>query len=270
MIRIHTLFFLAFSSSALLLQLHVARGFSKNNIVYRQGQKSDQLQIVTTLAKEFMNPLGIDTDRFIVATTNDAIIGWAQTKPLGQAASRDPSSYNSRPGSYDLEKDVDDAMWEDFENDNSIQVPVGLASLPWTKEYRAMERAVQNRDTKREQIRARQQQDLDLLQLWELSSVYVLKEYRRKGIGTELVRRVLRDRLEKKTLPTSIYLLTLKTTTDWYREKFAFEEVTGTDIPGSMALEVTAGNFLTKMMGAQLCCMRGTSKTPELCKAAFS
>ncbi|CAB9531829.1 Acetyltransferase (GNAT) family [Seminavis robusta] len=105
-------------------------------------------------------------------------------------------------------------------------------------------------------------------QLWELSSVYVESSFRGQGIGSELVKRILRNRIvEDGYLPTSIYLLTLATTVDWYRDNFAFESVSSSDIPGPMAFEVTTGNFITKLIGAQLCCMQGTQQTLDICKS---
>ena len=262
---------------------------SQNNIQYRQGAPKDEMKIAATLAKELMNPLGIQGDRFIVATdasstSDNNVIGWAQVKPLGKPTTsniqRDPSQYNARPGSYSLDQEIDDAMWDDFDQDDSIQVPVGWASLPWTPEYRALQQAVKDRDEKRKALR--QQREAALLlqqqQLWELSSVYVEAPYRHQGIGTELVRRVLRQRLlpaadqqqqllPPPSLPTSIYCLTLATTAPWYEDNFGFEIVSSSDVPAPMALEVAAGSIITKLIGAQLCCMRGTDKTVGLlCK----
>ncbi|GAX09302.1 hypothetical protein FisN_17Lh051 [Fistulifera solaris] len=88
-----------------------------------------------------MNPLDIQIDRFIVATTaNDELVGWAQLKPMKSLMMQDPARYDARPGSYDLEQEVDDDMWDDFEQDNFVQIPNGLASLPWTKEYQQMQK----------------------------------------------------------------------------------------------------------------------------------
>lgn len=257
----------------LLIGLFVhTKGLSRTSLVrYQPGQQRHGLQIATTLAKQLMNPLDIQTDRFIVATTdNDELIGWAQLKPTGTLMMQDPARYNSRPGSYDLEREVDDAMWDDFERDNSIQIPTGLASLPWTKEYQQMQNAARGRDKRRERIRAVREKELKSLQLYELSSVYVDPAYRKQGIGSELVRRVLRRRLvedSSPSLPSCVYLLTLQTTSGWYQRNFGFEIVDADNIPASMSYEVMAGNVITKLIGAELCCMRGTSKTVELCKS---
>lgn len=252
---------------------------SNTNIQFRAGHKSDELKIATVLAKELMNPLGVEAGRFIVAIDNNSAkgkntpIGWAQIKPLGKATmQRNPKQFNARPGSYDLEKDLDDAMLDEFENDDSIKVPVGLSSLPWTEEYQEMEEAVRNREKRREELRASFRNDAKVLQLYELSSVYVEREYRGQGIGTELVRRVVHRRItdEPPCAPSNIYCLTLATTADWYKQNFGMEIVPKTDIPKPMTFEVTAGNIITKLIGAQLVCMQGTTKTSELCSQSSS
>jgi len=281
--------------AVLMAQLPTVATFSasstiqQNNIQYRQGMPHDELKIASTLLKELMNPLGIKGNRFVVATdlassdtrrSKNPIIGWAQIKPLGTAQQRDPSIYDARAGSYSLDQDVDDTMWDSFEQDESIRVPVGFKSLPWTKEYRAMQEAVKDRDTKRQRLRQEIEAELEAdprAQLWELSSVYVEPAYRSRGIGTELVRQVLRQRLVGKdnkqtkkqptlqTVPGNIYCLTLSKTAPWYKENFGFELVSDKDVPAPMAFEVTAGNVITKLIGSQLCCMRGTDKTLDLC-----
>ena len=261
-----------------------SRGSSNNNnnvnIQYRQGAPQDKGNIAATLLKELMNPLGVQTERFVVATTTlegDATrpvtVGWAQIKPLGRSPTdanvqRDPFTVNARPGSYSLDQEIDDQLWDDFETNDNIQVPTGWASLPWTKEYRTLQQAIQDRNAQIEVMR--QERKTELLrnpqsQLWELSSVFVEAPYRGQGIGAELVRRVVRQRLTTGCMPTSIYLLTLATTAPWYNTNFGFDVVEASDVPAPMALEVAAGSIITKLIGAQLCCMRGTEKTIELC-----
>lgn len=261
----------------------VVEGLSIN---YRKGIKSDELQIGSTLMKELMNPIGIQSENFMVATTtsddpfssNNDIVGWAQIRPLGgsgddtKAQRRDPNRFDAKPGSYDLEQDIDDQMWDEFIEDDSIQVPTGFASLPWTKEYRGMNKGVQKRQQRREQLRQKEElmmKESQQEQLYELASVYVKPKYRGQGIGTELVQRVLQQHIydgqQKALPPCNIYCLTLSTTTSWYQKNFGFEITK--DIPASMTMEVMAGNMLTKLMGTELCCLQATLKTLELCRS---
>ena len=228
------------------------------NVQFRSGIKSDELTIATTMAKQLMNPLGVKADRFIVATNtadNDRPIGWAQIRPLG-TAQRDPGKYNSKPGSYDVETEADDQMWEEFENDDNAVVPIGLASLPWTKEYRAFEEAARKRRERREAIIELEKARAPML--YELSSVFVLPEYRGMGIGSELIQRVIQRHVNRGRALSDVYLLTLATTVAWYYN-FGFEVVPEEEVPAQMAFEIAAGKLITRLIGAKLCCMRGVS-----------
>lgn len=93
-------------------------------------------------------------------------------------------------------------------------------------------------------------------QLWELASVYVKPEWRKRGIGRELIRRVMarHDLLERSR--EDVYLLTLDRTEDFYRGLGFGFEVTD-EPPASMAGEIFAGNLITGFMGSKLVCMRG-------------
>lgn len=93
-------------------------------------------------------------------------------------------------------------------------------------------------------------------QLWELASVYVKPEWRKRGIGRELIRRVMarHDLLERSR--GDVYLLTLDRTEDFYRGLGFGFEVTD-EPPASMAGEIVAGNLITGLMGSKLVCMRG-------------
>lgn len=227
-----------------------------NAIRFRVGEKRDELAIATTLAKELMNPLFLSSERFVVAECVDSgkCIGFAQIRPLG-SAQRDPSLYDSRPGTYSLELDVDDAMWDEFERDDGARVPVGWASLPWTKEYRAFEEAAKLRRARREEM-VKQKRPTQVL-LWELASVYVEPPYRSQGIGTELVRRVLQRHVDAGKSKRDVYLLTLATTAKWYADNFNFEIVPEEEVPAPMSFEMAAGKIITRLIGAKLCCMRG-------------
>jgi len=241
-------------------------GASTKNVEFRAGTASDSFPIACQLAKELMNPLGVNGERFLVASTTTTTtgadedppaparrIGWAQIRPL--------------PVEAQIQKETDDAMWDAFESDDTIQVPVGRKSLPWTEEYRDFakqattkrqqnaERGAMLRETRRETPR-----------LYELASVWVDPSVRRKGIGTELVRRALqRHCREKGNVATNVYLLTLASTAGWYRENFGFRLVASPeDIPSQMAFEVQAGKLITRIIGAELVCMQGTEATGKL------
>lgn len=231
------------------------------NVQFRGGKTSDQLTITTTMARELMNPLGIQPERFLVAVEennkDDRPIGWAQIRPLG-TSQRDPSKYDSRRGSFDVERDADDAMWDEFEQDENAVVPSGLSSLPWTKEYRAFAEAARKRRERRAEIVERERASMPML--FELSSVYVKPEYRGKGIGTELIKRVLQRHVNEGHSMSDVYVLTLATTAGWYNDSFGFDVVRDEEVPAQMSFEITAGKLVTNLIGAKLCCMRGLSE----------
>ena len=256
-----------FECFLLLLTCHVA--LSLSSVSYRTGQKADEWTISTTMAKQLMNPLGIDASNFVVATDpkdNNALVGWAQIRPLGSSLTN-PNQYNAPPGSYSTDQDVDDTMWLEFDEDESVQVPSGWASLPWTKEYKAFSQQAKSRRKRREQLMQEQTRQVDKESssplLWELASVYVRPEYRSQGIGSGLVARCLQRHVQRKRmLVNSVYLLTLGKRAPWYASGFAFEIVPdATDIPSSMQLEIAAGTIITKLIDEELCCMRATPAT---------
>ena len=228
------------------------RAFSKNgrgatnksNVEYRRGKASDNPIIAWTLAKNFQNPLGISAaSSYLIAVNVDnenddktKVVGWAQIRQLG-TAQRNPGRYDARPGSYDLEQDVDDQMWEEFENDNAIQIPTGFASLPWSKEYRALEANVAKRQARREELVEQRKQERRKTQtpIWELNNVYVDPGFRGVGIGTELVQRLCQEYQDTGKALSNLYLLT--NTPKFYQRLNLFEEVTSpNEIPAKMIL----------------------------------
>lgn len=246
--------------SLLLLLLFVVTqilALVPNYVSFRNGRTSDEATISFALAKELMNPLGIKAERFVVAvdkTNDDKPIGWAQIRPLG-TAQRDPSTYNAKPGSFDVERDADDAMWQEFEEDENAVVPVGLSSLPWTKEYRAFSEAARKRRERRALLVEREKAAMPML--FELASVYVSPDYRGQGIGTELIKRVLKRHKDRGRAMSDVYLLTLATTVNWYYDNFGFAPVPEEEVPQQMSFEIAAGKLVTRLIGAKLVCMRG-------------
>jgi N-acetylglutamate synthase-like GNAT family acetyltransferase len=195
-----------------------------------------------------MNPLGVKGDRFLVASTNtNPRIGFAQIRPL-------PNRQRS------IEQETDDVMWDEFENDTTIQVPVGLQSLPWTKEYREFAAAATSRRRRtRDAVKQEVQKETPIL--YELASVWVDPAFRGCGIGTELVRRILQRHVDEMGNPLeNVYLLTLATTAHWYTQNFGFQRVPIDYVPTQMTFEVQAGNIITALIGAELVCMQGDTK----------
>jgi len=240
----------------------------ERGIRFRPGRRSDELQISLAMARNLMNPLGIDSQRFIVAvhpesssppnSGEEPLLGWAQLRPIG-ASVRDASVFDSPRGSGAVERDVEDEIWDEFEEDLASEVPNGFESLPWTKEYREFAVAAEGRRERRASLygRAERDKEMDRNQLWELASVYVVPTWRKKGIGTELISRTMNKHVMLGRNYDDVFLLTLDSTKEWYRS-FGFE-VTDKP-PAAMALEIAAGGILTKFLGAKLISMQGGYK----------
>ena len=216
-------------------------------IQYRAGTAADTLPIAWQLGRELMNPLGVQGNRFIVACNNDYNdrLGWAQIRPLGGRREA-------------MERETDDVMWDEFEANDTVQVPVGWQSLPWTRQYRDFAAAAAAR---RDRNTIQQEVQNEMPVLYELASVWVHPSYRGQGIGTQLVQRVLQRHVTCGVGPLeNVYLLTLQTTTAWYRDNFGFAVVPGPYVPDAMAFEVQAGQVITALLGAQLVCMQGNTE----------
>jgi len=228
---------------------------SLRDVHFRAGTVADTVPIAWQLSRELMNPFGIRADRFIVAgsssSSSSSRLGWAQIRPMAS---------NDRRNAM-IEKETDDIVWDNFEENEAIRVPVGWQSLPWTTEYREFARAATAQRERQRQSREtiRRQVELETPSLYELSSVWVDPNHRGRGIGTELVRRVLQRHVNTIGPLEQVYLLTLSTTSDWYEVNFGFEIVPDPYIPESMSLEVQAGKLITSLIGAKLVCMQGRS-----------
>ena len=243
----------------------VDSGGASTPILYRNGRAGDELFIAPIMAKELMNPFGISHKNNLIVAEDKATgkrVGWAQIRSMGYAGiesssnfvdDEDPSNFRRKVQSLDsIDQEVDDEIWDDFERD-PIEFPNGFASLPWTKQYREASQAASDRKRRREE---RRQSELKRRpQLWELSSVYVVPEYRKRGIGSELVRGVLQRTKYSLKPGKEVYALTLAKTVSWYQQLgFDIEPVP----PSSMTLEIAAGSVITRLIGEELVCIKIT------------
>lgn len=232
---------------------------------FRCGRTDDEPIIAFAMAKELMNPLGISSRNFVVAEDSKTgeRLGWAQIRPLGPAEV-DPEVMNSQPGSIrtiTLEDEIDDVMWDEFDEDPDADFSGGWKStLPWTKEYKNAMQAADRRLERRAELAATEEarrKNSPAPQLWELASVYVVPSRRSEGIGRALVRSVLDQHKEFGRANEAVYALTLSSTVDWYSQHFGFVSIDDpNDVPKPMAFEVAAGTAITKLMGNQLVCLK--------------
>ena len=219
-------------------------------LTIRAGRRSDELAIAATSARNLMNPLSIDARNFVVATNDDGDrLGFAQLRPLGAAALADPATYDAAPGTYDFDAAADDEAWDELPS-----IPTGLASLPWTAEYREFAaQAARRRDAR---TARRATAEAAAPKLFELASVFVFEQHRNGGVGAAHVRRLLESHAAADRRAADVYLLTLEATRPWY-ERLGFRAVGAADVPAPLAFEVAAGGLVTRAIGEKLVCMRG-------------
>ena len=220
---------------------------------FRNGKPSDQPIITKTMVSEFMNPLGLDPKRFCVAETRDGqLIGWGQIKPLGMAL-YDASKYNSSPGSGNIGDSIDEDIWLEFEDDDSVEFPSTLSSLPWSPSYRKAAEAAKRRRDKRAMLLGRER--MNAPQIFELSSIYVFPQFRSQGVGKSIVRELLHRHTQLDRDISQVYALTLRKTLNFY-DALGFQVVEKEDIPSQLKVEIALGRIITKALGEELVCIK--------------
>lgn len=215
---------------------------------------SIQLPISIMLAKDFINPLDIShKNNLIIAEdiTSKERVGIAHIKSLGYVGDGIESSNDDKfeddkslksidvQTRLSIEDDIDEEMWQEFEDDET-PFPNGFASLPWTKEYREASQAASDRIKQREkklevELQARPK-------IWQLSIVYVVPKYRRQGIGSSLVKQVLKRQAKQRG--RNVYALTSAKTVRWYEKQFGF--AVEDQIPTSLSMEINIGNAVNR------------------------
>lgn len=83
----------------------------------------------------------------------------------------------------------------------------------------------------------------------ELGSLVVRKPYRRRGIGSALVRALL----EREA--GDVYLMCREDLTTYY-ERFGFQQIPLHDAPGVIKLKLLGGSVMVKLFGIRLVAMR--------------
>lgn len=240
-------------SGVLALASEGQRQTSTPSVFFRPGQPSDQWEMTRQMALNLQNPFsaqGISSNFAVAATENEAkerIVGWVQLTPLGYDL-RSSERYDARPGSFDLEEELDNQMLDEFVEDDSIQVPTGWASLPWTKEYRAMETAVQARQERREALLIRQAQEerQNRVAIWELKSLYVQPSFRETGIARGLIGELRKEYESTGKDWSNVYLKT--SNPKFFLDLDCFTKIqTRTDVPLALSFPDNAS------------CLRGIS-----------
>ena len=229
--------------------------------------------------------ISLDSNEFIIAEDQEdgsssssvVVVGWAQLRCLGPATSIwDPNQWyddndgrmtvvnttttnnnnSRRENEYLLEKEVDEIMWEEFEDD-PMEFPNGWSSLPWTKEYRKVAQAAEMKRYQRATILEKER--IEAGTLYELTSLHVKPSYRKKGIATNMIQKLLqntRQQLKRQQQqvndqphPSYSYVITLDSYVDWYHH-FGFDIIIDpNNIPKSLQSKIDNSN-------GSLVCMR--------------
>jgi N-acetylglutamate synthase-like GNAT family acetyltransferase len=104
----------------------------------------------------------------------------------------------------------------------------------------------------------------------ELASLYVQTEHRSQGIGSAMVKALLDRHYENEEPQSRICLLTLKSTTKFYRQ-FGFREADKEErrqLPKALQVEYQLGSVLSFVLGNDLVCMvkdESESTSDEVC-----
>lgn len=166
-----------------------------SRIRYRRAVPDDRLakktlvSLIPTSATDQIIILAEDSSKI-----NNGIIAWATIQSLGYAAIPDATSTpstlvfedddNYNDNYYNtwqrrevfssatdmIESDINEQLWEEFEDDPT-PIPNGLASLPWTSEYRAASKGAAKRRERRDEMMRREEQNAkrNRPRIWEMS-----------------------------------------------------------------------------------------------------
>jgi hypothetical protein len=140
------------------------------HIRLRRGFPDDDLALLALMAKGRLTPARVSHEHNLIVAEDVRTgrrVGWAQLRSLGYAGvTTDPAKYEDDDdvdnnslrlrdvqSTLAIERDLDEEIWQEFEDDPT-DIPSGLSSLPWTREYRAASRAATDRLARRERMLA--------------------------------------------------------------------------------------------------------------------
>ena len=244
---------------------------SLSSVRYRRADMDHKLRNFNSLVS------GLADGQIIIlaedSKDNNRIIAWAKIQPIGYAAIpdddalafEDDDNYNSNYYSKlqqrevvssisdMIESDVNEQIWEEFEDDPTT-IPNGLASLPWTKEYRAASEAAAKRRERREKMMDMEEQYArrNRPRVWELS-LEKKSETNEDLIQEELLRTVLEEQSRQQYNDNDeIYVLTpLSLVPLFVQEEYGFIEVQQELIPKRISLKLLRCNIAAKLLGRE-------------------
>lgn len=249
---------------------------SSPGIRYRRADPDDKLPT------SFYTLIPTSTADEIIMLAEDSkknnLIAWAKIHSLGYAVIPDSTSaastqvfedddnYNSKyyntlqrrevasSVSDVIESDVNEQLWEEFDDDPT-PIPNGLASLPWTSEYRAATKAAAKRRERRDKLMEREEQfaKRNRPRIWEMTLERVNdQEWEQCDshiIESVLVQKVLEEQSKQQYNDyDEIYVLTPVSLVPLFvQEQFGFVEVRQELIPNMLSFKLMRKNMSAKL-----------------------
>ncbi len=249
---------------------------SSLGIRYRRADPNDKLP--TTYDSLIPSSTGDQIILLAEDSKNNRLIAWAKIQSLGYAVIpdsisagstqvfEDDDNYNSKyynsmqrreissSVSGVIESDVNEQIWEEFEDDPT-PIPNGLASLPWTSEYRAASKAAAKRRERRDKLMEREEQiaKRNRPRIWEMSFERVNdQEWKQSDshvIESELLQKVLEEQSKQQYNDNDeIYVLTPFSMVPLFvQEQFGFVEVRQELIPSMLSFKLMRRNVSAKL-----------------------
>ena len=244
---------------------------SWSNIRYRRADSDENLPLNSLIPASA-------SDQIIVLAEDskdkNRLIAWARIQSLGYAIIPDASTTASAPVFEDddnynnkyyntlkqrevvssvskvIESDVNEQLWEEFEDD-STPIPTGLASLPWTSEYRAASKAAANRRERRDELMEREERfaKRNRPRIWELTLEFATDKELKQHESDELLQTLLEEQSKQKYSDNDeVYVLApLSLVPLFVQEQFGFVEVRRELIPSMLSLKLMYRNMSAKL-----------------------
>jgi hypothetical protein len=150
-----------------------------------------------------------------------------------------------------IESDVNEQLWEEFEDDPT-PIPTGLASLPWTSEYRAASKAAANRRERRDELMEREEQNAkrNRPRIWELTFEFANNNQELERCESDKLLETLFEEYSKQKYSDNdeVYVLApLSLVPLFVQEQFGFVEVRRELIPSALSSKLTFKNMSMKL-----------------------
>ncbi|EJK60213.1 hypothetical protein THAOC_19468, partial [Thalassiosira oceanica] len=237
----------------------------------RPGFGGDKIVITLHSFGRLINPLSDEEDSIVVAEDikTGRRLGWAQIRSLGYASlDEDGAGENYSAGSSlritssaSVEEDVNELIWQKFEED-PVDFPAGLRSLPWTEEYRLASKAADERLQEKEKVLDAERKSRP--RLWVVSPIHVEPVAMEEGIGSALLSQVLSFHMLRRSVGdpgASVFAIVSEKNLNCYLSRgFKKQDY----VPDPMKWSHAIANFKARLRGEEEpVCVRYTPTPPR-------